>query len=40
MTQEEAKAMINRLSEHDPFQKMRRKVFSLAREMKIIWGNN
>ncbi len=39
MNQHEAKEMIDRLSENDPFQKMRKMVFSLARQMGMIWGN-
>ena len=38
MTREEAQYMINRLAANDPLQRMRRKVFSLAREMGMIWG--
>ena len=38
MTREEAQYMINRLAAEAPLQRMRRKVFALAREMGMIWG--
>lgn len=40
LTMEEAGFFIRHLSNYDPLEKMRSKVFALAYEAKIIWGDS
>lgn len=40
LTMEEAKNLLSHLSQYDPLDRMRRKVFALAYSADIIWGDS